>query len=381
MLNRAKYLSAFLALSLLPLTAGGPRLLNAQTQINKNFPRQDWQPTRAIYGWRYLGDKTCAACHAAEARTQTGTAMALALSAVSDCQVLRSHPNLHVRLGRYDYRITTVRDRATYRVSDGRKSIAAPLLYALGRGDAGQTYLFSYQGAFYESQVSYFNAIRSLDLTLGHSAKQPPSLEAALGLRLSHDDALRCFACHSTAAVSNSSMQLGHMIPGITCEGCHGPGSGHVAAVKSGNLTNLHIFNPGRLSSSDLMDFCGSCHRTALDVASLNVSGVRTIRFQPYRLFLSRCFVSSNGGVSCLTCHNPHQRLQHSEIFYDAKCIGCHSRQHALKRNSGFAVAVCPVSKKNCIACHMPKYGLPGGHFRFTDHDIRVVRARERYPG
>jgi len=29
----------------------------------------------------------------------------------------------------------------------------------------------------------------------------------------------------------------------------------------------------------------------------------------------------------------------------------------------------------------MPKVDFPGGHFRFTDHRIRVVRAGSGYPG
>ncbi len=368
-------------MALVVILTGALRLLNAQTQITPNFPRQDWQPTRAIYGWRYVGDKVCATCHPAEALSQPRTAMALALSPVSDSQVLRSHPSLQVRLGGYDYKVTTASGRTMYAVSDGHKSIEIPLLYALGRGDAGQTYLFSYRGSFYESQVSYFNAIQGLDLTLGRHLTHPGSLEAALGVKESKDEILRCFACHSTAAVSNSSLELDHMAPGITCEGCHGPGSGHVTAMEGGQPANLRIFNPGKLRCSDLVDFCGSCHRTALDVAGLNISGIRTVRFQPYRLFLSRCFVRSNGGVNCLTCHNPHQPLQHNEIGYDAKCVACHNSQLVGQDRMGFADTTCPVSKKNCITCHMPKYELPGSHFRFTDHDIRIVRPGEPYPG
>jgi hypothetical protein len=379
--GRAKCLSSLLTPVLLLLTAGPTGVIKAQTQIDKNFPRQDWQPTRAIYGWRYVGDKTCSECHAAEAATQTRTAMARALSLISECQVLQRHPSLHVRLGRYDYWITTAKGWAVYRVSDGRAAISIPLRYALGMGGAGQTYLFSYRGAFYESQVSYFNAIRGLDLTLGHDQAQPTRLEAALGVRLSKEDALRCFACHSTAAANNSRLLLDRMAPGITCEGCHGPGSEHVVAVKSGNRAGLHIFDPGKLSASDLLDFCGSCHRTALDVASLNISGVRTVRFQPYRLFLSRCFVSSNGGISCLTCHNPHAPLEHSETFYDSKCIACHGAHGPSGPGPKRRATACPVAKNNCIICHMPKYMLPGGHCRFTDHNIRVVRAGESYPG
>lgn len=374
----ASYL--LMVLSGLPVAGaqGGPC---AHSQITRNFPREDWQPTRAIYGSGYVGEKVCARCHVSEAATQPSTPMALALRPAADCQVLRSHPSLTVQLGRYHFRITTQHGQSIYQVSDGRYSISAPLLYALGRGNAGQTYLFKYKGDFYESQVSYFNAIQGLDLTLGHDPAPPPNLEAALGVRQSREDALRCFACHSTGVVTNSSLELDHMVSGITCEGCHGPGSDHVAAVRSGKLSDLHIFNPGKLSPSDLMDFCGSCHRTALSAAALNVSGVRTVRFQPYRLFLSRCFIGSNGGLSCLQCHDPHKTLESRESFYDSKCLACHSGHARAGVHSRFAAARCPVSNKNCVTCHMPKYAIPGSHFKFTDHDIRIVRAGVGYPG
>jgi hypothetical protein len=28
----------------------------------------------------------------------------------------------------------------------------------------------------------------------------------------------------------------------------------------------------------------------------------------------------------------------------------------------------------------MPKLEIPGSHFRFTDHEIRIVKANEKYP-
>jgi len=41
----------------------------------------------------------------------------------------------------------------------------------------------------------------------------------------------------------------------------------------------------------------------------------------------------------------------------------------------------CPIAKRSCVTCHMPKYSLPGAHFKFTDHRIRVVQPKEPYPG
>jgi formate-dependent nitrite reductase cytochrome c552 subunit len=38
------------------------------------------------------------------------------------------------------------------------------------------------------------------------------------------------------------------------------------------------------------------------------------------------------------------------------------------------------VAKTNCVGCHMPKIDLPGAHAKFTDHQIRIVRAGDPYP-
>jgi formate-dependent nitrite reductase cytochrome c552 subunit len=32
------------------------------------------------------------------------------------------------------------------------------------------------------------------------------------------------------------------------------------------------------------------------------------------------------------------------------------------------------------VSCHMPKINLPGGHAKFTDHEIRIVRPGDPYP-
>jgi Cytochrome c554 and c-prime len=359
----------------------GPGLPAARGQITQYFPRTDWQPTRANPSAHYLGSKVCATCHVTEAATQISTPMAHALSLPADCQILRSHPNLQVRLGRFTYQITSHGGHSTYIISDDGHSIRFPVLYALGQGNAGQTYLYKSGGFYYESQVSFFNAIQGLDLTLGHLPMPRANLEQAAGVRLSGDDALRCFACHSTDAVVGSELELSHMTPGVTCEGCHGPGAEHVAAVRSGKTGNPHIFNPGKLRPADLVDFCGSCHRGPLDVAELNVSGVRTVRFQPYRLILSKCFENSDGRIGCLSCHDPHLPLQTNASFYDAKCLACHSVQYSPGTKQNFKTTVCPVSRKNCVTCHMPKYELPGGHYKFADHDIRIVHPGEGFPG
>jgi hypothetical protein len=155
---------------------------------------------------------------------------------------------------------------------------------------AGQTYVYQRRGSYYESRVSFFRDTQKLDLTLGASQSQPENIEDAAGRRMSSRDTRDCFACHSTASVSGNRLQLDQLMPGVTCEGCHGPGAKHVAAVRAGALKNSHIFNPGRLNTQDLSDFCGSCHRSWQQVEMMRLQGIVDVRFQPYRLANSRCF-------------------------------------------------------------------------------------------
>ena len=176
-------------------------------------------------------------------------------------------------------------------------------------------------------------------------------------------------------------LTLGHLslIPGVTCEACHGSGARHVAAAQAGKLGNHRlIFNPGNLDATDSINFCGSCHRTALDVLKLGQHGPKTVRFQPYRLVSSRCWDGWDKRISCIACHDPHKALQQNSREYDVKCLSCHASES--KPDAQHRAPACTVSKSNCISCHMPKVDLPGGHARFTDHYIRIVRPGGAHP-
>jgi hypothetical protein len=300
--------------------------------------------------------------------------MGLALEKAIDCEILRSRPHLMFRNGQFDYTITRNQDQVIYRVSDGQQSISEPVVATFGQGEAGQTYLLQHKGSYYESRVSFFRDVQSLDLTLGHSRTPPRSLEESLGRRLTSDEVALCFACHSTVSVSGKTLQLDHMKPGITCEGCHGPGGEHLAAVQAGPSKQLGIFNPGKLEPDDLVDFCGSCHRGTFQVQLLGVSGLQTVRYQPYRLVSSRCFRPGDQRISCLACHEPHQDRHRDAAFYDAKCVACHHKDENGSAKAQSAVSICPIENRLCSNCHMPRYALSGGHLEFTDHRIRIVR-------
>ena len=104
--------------------------------------------------------------------------------------------------------------------------------------------------------------------------------------------------------------------------------------------------------------------------------GVVNVRFQPYRLANSKCYDATDSRIRCSACHDPHGPLETNIASYDAKCAACHPIGAATAGHT----KTCSVAKENCITCHMPKLELPGAHARFTDHQIRIVRASEPYP-
>src|SRR5262249_44257655 len=177
-----------------------------------------------------------------------------------------------------------------------------------------------------------------------------------------------------------------------------GPGAEHVAAGKAGLPNKDKIFNPARLGGDELtQDFCGACHRSAEEIVMAPKRiGMNGVRFQPYRIFGSKCY-SDDRRISCTTCHDPHESITHDAAYYDAKCLACHqpgrgsgagappsqsgaqSAQSA-QSDGGRAAPGCKVEAKNCASCHMPKVDLPGAHFKSTDHGFRIAKAGEPYP-
>jgi hypothetical protein len=186
----------------------------------------------------------------------------------------------------------------------------------------------------------------------------------------------RCFACHTTASTTHNEFDPARLIPGVTCEACHGPGANHVTAMKAKRISQglRAILNPGSLNPVEQVDFCGACHRTYMDVALTGTFGILNLRFQPYRLELSQCWLKTKG-VTCLACHNPHQHRRRDLASYDDQCLACHPLAASARRIG----KPCPVSTKDCVSCHMPKYEVPGMHFKITDHFIRIPRKDEPY--
>jgi len=317
---------------------------------------------------------SCAGCHAREAATQPDTQMGRAMQVPGDNPELSAHPNLSVHRGDYAYSLVTKNGRTIYSVTDGAQTISLPVQWSMGSG--AQTWLLEWDGQFYESMVSYYPSIQSLDVTIGDDRLHPTTLAEAIGRPLLTEGVTTCFGCHSTNAVVNRQLSLATAEPGVTCGHCHVGAEAHSEAMMAGD-TSVTPPQLGRLSSEDLSDFCGQCHRSFDLVVRAGWRGPSNVRFQPYRLALSRCFDGADARISCVACHDPHQEVIRNAAFYDSRCLACHS---AAASQAPPHAKVCPVAKANCTSCHMPRVKLPDSHFVFTDHDIRVVKANAPYP-
>lgn len=367
-----------LVAAVLGTLAAGPLPPTAEAQMATadRVQAPGWWPTKGTRPRNdYLGPTACAECHAWHAGGQSTTSMARTATRAAGSEVLSARRQLSLRLGPCSYRIETDDERSVYSVSDGTRSLSAPLAWAFGVGRVGQTFLFEREGRFQESHVSYYDTPKALGVTPGRSGRfAPHSLEEALARPVGDAEARRCFGCHTTASTTESKFDPAGLIPGVTCEACHGPGRAHVAAVKQGQLGEARglVVNPGRLNPVDSVDFCGACHATWWDVSLAAEPGIAALRSQPHRLQNSACWREGDARITCLACHDPHQPLVRTATAYDQRCLGCHGTAGAkvTRERPGRA---CKIGTESCTDCHMPKYLVPEMHAKFTDHQIRVV--------
>jgi hypothetical protein len=317
---------------------------------------------------------TCSSCHAKQTARYSEAAMTRALlRPVSNADLLAE--NMTFRDGAWSYRIVRENGKPTYRVSDGQTTLDAPILWSFGSGKAGQTYVFEHDGGLYESRVSYYTRVKGLDLTLGAVGSKPDSLLLAAGRKMTTQDVSECFGCHSSGASPSSKFAMDTMHPGVQCTACHDNVEKHQAAL-SAKSTAVVPKRLGKLTAEETNELCGRCHRTWEQIAINGPRGVANVRFQPYRLTLSKCYDADDRRIGCSSCHDPHSPLEVRAEAYDARCRSCHSPDS----KSLAATRICKVSTQKCSDCHMPKYEIPGSHMIFSDHRIRIVRDKEKYP-
>lgn len=373
----AACLATFVVLASVVASAQSPKTIFDQMTTADHWKQRGWWPGKGEAARSdYVGPKVCAECHQQDAAGQSRHSMAnTAMLPTESAAVLENKAQFQI--GPYSYDISNNGTQEIYSVTQGTNTISEPLTWAIGSGSRGQSYLFRHNEKLYEARISFF-PVRGFDITPGHPEKASDSIEFAIGREVPHEEEVKCFGCHTVASSANGKFDPDHLMPGISCEGCHGPGGAHVALASTGTSSPGLIYNPARLTAPQSVDFCGACHRTWWDVSQM--SGINTLRFPAFRLEQSKCWGNGDKRLTCAACHDPHQPLQHDPAAYDSKCLACHQvspHKKAAATSAPVTAKACPVGTTRCVDCHMPKIEVPSMRTVFTEHKIQVVADKK----
>ena len=184
-----------------------------------------------------------------------------------------------------------------------------------------------------------------------------------------------CFKCHTTGGDTTGTWLTGvdglgtFTEGGIGCEGCHGPGSDHIAGPTTSNIDRVyeyaHLDNSiGGLdidgtvqtpdaNSDDINFLCGTCHNRSY-TSPINSSGGFIKHHEQWDELVATGHGST--GFTCISCHDPHKRvIWDGEGIADNTCTAtCHATQAATVNHGTGAT---------CVDCHMP-YAAKSGTIR-----------------
>ena len=382
----------------------------------------------------YVGDASCATCHAEIAETYAEHGMAQSFYRLTDSTAVEDWtgvPVMHAATG-FTYTARREGDRfvqeETRTDADGTVShrLVRAMTYVVGSGSAARTYLSEENGRLYQLPLTWYTeaAGPERDSTAGPSGRAASGQAGHWALSPGYEEfnnrfnrtiPERCMACHNgtSEAVPFTDGTYASLASGIGCEQCHGPGTLHVEArlenPDAPDSVDVTIVNPKHLALDLRLDVCQQCHLSG--EVSLIRDGETATSYRPSRplsahraiyalaeqdpnrvnvishadrMKASACFIESSaespgGAMDCVTCHNPHEgfRDKGPDVF-NTTCRTCHDPAALQAAMPTPEAKLQHAASANCFSCHMPKVKAEDApHASFTDHKIRVVQGDE----
>jgi hypothetical protein len=416
-LNRGVRLAVYLCVMIL-LLAAASFSGNRKNSVRNADNTTTAPATAAISGIApsragYVGSKVCAQCHAPIASKYFRTDMGRSMSEITP-KLLEKLPTAASVVDDRIHRHFDVRAddgkllQSEYEVDkDGNEVFREthPVDWIIGSGANGFGVLIRRGEFIFEAPLSFYSKTQAWALSPGYEfgdyGFNRPILPG-------------CIACHSgqpQAVLGGNGRFLDppfHELA-IGCENCHGLGEAHVREMREGDSSaerNTHsIVNPAKLEPWLADNICMSCHQTGDAIVlkpgkdyrdfkpgaplddTLAIFMVPPRRDSPqtdllehyFSMTLSKCYRSSGGHLSCITCHDPHEEpaAQDAPAYYRTKCLSCHTEK-SCALPLGIRQRKSPPD--DCAGCHMPKRAVRViAHAVLTNHRI-VAQAEEPYP-
>jgi Tfp pilus assembly protein PilF len=362
---------------------------------------------------RYVGDESCARCHAEIAATYRRHPMGRSLATVAaagmpaldeaaDDRPLFEADGLEYSIERRDGRVF---HRETRRDGSGRvvAQNEAEVQYMLGSGNQGASFLIDRDGFVFQSPISWYARQRRWDLSPGYRDQN---------MHFDRVVTSACLYCHANRVEAVEGAVNRYKPPtfrggAIGCERCHGPGELHVRRPGAASGTEPTIVNPAALEPGLRDAVCEQCHLMGQQrVVKLDrleddfrpglpfdlvwsvferAEGAATEKFVGHveQMHESRCYRASSGGLGCISCHDPHRQPSAEERagYYRGRCLECHAESRGCRLPEASRRA--RSRDDDCTACHMPRLGqsdIP--HVAATDYRIpREPGAADRSAG